>query len=310
MRRITWTGLPAPAGRVGPTCTHWLPLGMKRPGRLPRVQVAPTTGVPAPRDTPDETDRGDEPEPNCPIPTAVILLTPQAVAEDWTVRECSLTRRCHETSPPPLAITLPPAPRASAMAGPPAGEARASGTAGKPVRSTPVDHVAPSSAVAARGETVRSCEGRKPATAEPPAPCETTSPPLLATPGGVATAQCAPAPDRVTNCQKVLSGSWRSPMASEAHVADEDDSELVKGMPGGTSAGTPPVEPGEEHDVMAHAPTEIRLNTLSVRTRRARRASRRPRCELVTSGQNAGLGRPGGPRTTTGPPMWRPPGRH
>ena len=111
----------------------------------------------------------------------------------------------HVEGSPVLATTFPP-PVANRASDSPPPWARPSGTRDRPEGRTPACQLDPWSVVRAVGEKRRSWEGPKPARTEVESTAA-TNPPLLATPGGVAS--CHREPFRTNSCQNVLSGSSR-----------------------------------------------------------------------------------------------------
>src|SRR5450755_4272098 len=106
------------------------------------------------------------------------------------------------------ATSLPPGPAASA-----------DGTAARPAGSRPGTQCAPPSRVTASGENVRSWLGLKPAAMPPPPSEAPTSPPLSATPGGVASDHFAAPAGRVISCQKFSCSAADPPMSTTAQLA-------------------------------------------------------------------------------------------
>ena len=72
--------------------------------------------------------------------------------------------------------------------------------------------------VVASGEKDRSWLGRNPATTDPAPGLATTRPPLLATPGGVASRHLPVAAGRTNSCQKLLCSAADPPMTATAQV--------------------------------------------------------------------------------------------
>ena len=140
-----------------------------------------------------------------------------------------------------------------------------------------------------------------------------TSPPLLATPGGVASSHRDPV--NASSCQNVLRGSSRWPMGRVAQTVFPAGVELARGMPGprrrrprprskvpSTRPPDRPPGPGRPAGPAAEgAPVGPRRGGS---TGVGAAADRR-----LTSRRPAGLGRSTGPRTRTRPPSSRSRGR-
>jgi hypothetical protein len=93
-------------------------------------------------------------------------------------------------------------------------------------------HFTPSSPLSASGENSRRAEVKNPISNEPVGAAESTSPPLLATPGGVRSLhELVPVPREKTS-QKVLLGSPRSPIASNAVAAEAVVADALIGRSG------------------------------------------------------------------------------
>ncbi len=108
----------------------------------------------------------------------------------------------------------------SASSRPPAVPASAYGTSPKPgLSSAFCDHWLPVSAVAASGENVRSWLGRKPAISDVAPVAAMTIPPLLATPGGVASFHVLVPAGRTNSSQKLLCAAAEPPIWTIAQLA-------------------------------------------------------------------------------------------
>ena len=102
---------------------------------------------------------------------------------------------------------------------------------------SPGDHLSPPSALWATGENFRSAEIKNPTVSEPEGAPDSTSPPLLATPGGVRRTQdLLPAGLRKTS-QNVLLGSSMRPMGIKSDDPDEFVIDALIGTEGAARTG-------------------------------------------------------------------------
>src|SRR3974390_571922 len=238
----------------------------------------------------------------------------------------SVTTGVQVSRSPVEETTLPPPPVSTANreTGPEA--ASASGLWAKPPGSTPVDQVDARSLVSATGENCRSMEVPNPTVSAPSALAVGISPPLVATPGGVARthppsidgqpAGAAHNPVRSNSSQKVSRGLPTGPRASVAQVPAGPENAWGSGRlptaPASTAASAdPPTGPevgaDGEHPAAATASATIPVTTATgSRERLPRRPpARPPRPVSLTSWRRVGPAPRAAWRTTSGAP-WPP----
>ena len=132
-------------------------------------------------------------------------------------------------APVVAAVSMPPS-CSRARVCPDGATAIASGTSARPASSRPGVQLRPVSLLVASGEKVRPWLGRKPTSSEvPPAPLVATSPPLSATPSGVARDQRLVPAGRTNSCQKLFSDAADPPMTVTAQVPCGVTSEVDSG---------------------------------------------------------------------------------
>jgi hypothetical protein len=195
---IASTALRAGLGSAGPVSDQEPPASAKMPGADVRSQAPATIGVP------------------CAVnATAVSRVSPQ-VRPAWLAAICrSVASVVHAACDWLWTATVPLL--VSAISRPAGPAASASGSLASPnMTGEPADQEPPLSVLVATGENVRSWLGRKPAATELAPVTAATTPPLLATPAGVASRQAADPAARAKSCQKFSWSAADPPMSTTA----------------------------------------------------------------------------------------------
>ena len=191
-----------------------------RPDRLPRTAAPIRRCRPSTRGhMPPRPGRLRRPGIGLPKATAVSVVIPHAEAAGTTARpRMRGDRRPHgQVAGAGHHRAAPGAQQGQVAVATRCGQGIGNGRQCAP-GSTPDDHAGRVAGCWASGEKWRSIEGSNPAVTVAGGVIDATSPPLLATPGGVASCHREEPSGRTTSCQKVLTGSSRWPMATMAHA--------------------------------------------------------------------------------------------
>src|SRR6185312_11099102 len=153
--------------------------------------------------------------PDGAYPAAVSRVSPQLRAAAATAPAVA----SRVQAAPGCALTSTPSPLVSAISPPSGAAASALTPAASGVSSRPsCTHLVPLSALRASGEKASFWLGRSAATSDWPPVAATDIPPLLATPGGVASCQAVFLAGRTKTCQKSLCAACEPPMTSTAQL--------------------------------------------------------------------------------------------
>ena len=226
--------------------------------------------------------------------TAVAASGEHRLPAGAVARECMLVSRDHAVAPR-LACSISPSASRASRRPLPGAAARASGTSARPASSTPPDQFVPLSLLLASGENTRSWLGRNPAMSDCPPRLASTRPPLLATPGGVASRHLADRAGRTKSCQKLLSWAADPPSTATAHVPPGVTREVAS--PGGGGSGG--AMRGRAWLVTEPQPAVLRTRRVAVAT------AARCLCLLIAFSAPAWRPPQAEPRTTTPMPRCR-----